>query len=114
MDLQEFYRELSQEINGGVLRLSPEFGDGTLSYLLCAVEIAQIEECTMTMQTEQVMIDGKCQIYRWNLAEPFAVRILCREQGTEIVYQASFWSDFQGKLSEFFAGVAPTLVTQEN
>lgn len=114
MDLQEFYRELSQEINGGVLRLRPELGGGTMFYLLCAVGIAQIEECTMAMQAEQVMIDGKCQIYRWNLAEPFAVRLLCREEGAEIVYQASFWSDFQGKLSEFFAGVAPTLVTQEN
>ena len=51
MDLQEFYRELSQEINGGVLRLRPELGGGTMFDLLCAVEIAQIEECSMTMQT---------------------------------------------------------------
>lgn len=114
MDLQELYRELSQELNGGVLRLRPESGGGTMLYLLCAVEIAQIEECTMTMQAEQVVIDGTCRIYRWNRAEPFAVRILCREQGTEIVYQASFWSEFQGKLRDFLDGVAPTLVTQES
>lgn len=114
MDLQEFYQGLSRENNEGILRFRPEFGDGVLLPLLCAVEIAQIEKCFIAMQTDQVVIDGKCQIYRWNQAEPFAVRILCREQGGEIVYQASFWSDFQGRLGDFFADVAPTLVTQEN
>lgn len=114
MKLQQFYQGLLQEIDQGTLQLRPEFGDGVLLKLLFAVEVAQIEECSITMQMDQVVIDGKCYLAVWNRGERFTVRILCREQEDTIAYQASFWSDFQGKIGDFLSAVAPTLVTQEN
>lgn len=112
MNLQEFYQGLLQKINKGTLQLDPEFGDGVLLTLLFAVEVAQIENCSIVMQTDQVVIDGTCYLADWNAGERFTVRILCREQAQTIAYQASFWSDFQGTLGVFFGEAASVLLMQ--
>ncbi len=114
MELQEFYKEILQEVNEGILRLDSESGEDVFFYLLCAVEIAQIEECSVMMQADQVVIDGKCRIYGWNEGELFTVRILCMEEEGTIICQASFWSDFEGRLGDFFTDIAPAMIAQEN
>lgn len=114
MELQEFYRGLSEGRREGTLHLSFDLCGGALADLLFAAEVENIEECFITMQAGQVIVDGKSRLFYWNKGERFKTRIVCREQGGKIFYQASFRSDFEGTLGDFFGRVAPSMIAEES
>lgn len=114
MELQEFYQELTKELQQGRLTMNPELGEGVLLELLFATQIQYIEKCSIVMQQNQVVIDGMCKLYEWNQGGLFDTRILCRQQGEKLVFQASFWCGFQGSLGTFFGNIAPARLYDEN
>ncbi len=110
MNLLDFYQELTESGRQGVLLLNTELCDGSFRRLAASVGIICVEGYALRLLSDQVEIIGTCTLNSWNRGRPFSVKVICREQGEDIVCDAAFWCSMEGTLGELFGDIWPTLI----
>ena len=114
MNLNTFYQIIKDNIINGHLELDPELADQTFISLCFAAGTVVVEECSVSMQSEQVMVVGRSSLNGWNSNMPFDFKMTCWESGDHIDYQADFSCSAHTTLGELIGNIAPTFVVRED
>lgn len=114
MDLNALYQTIKDNIIKGHLELNPELADHTFVSLCFSSGTVVVEGCSVSMQSERVLVVGRSSLNGWNNSLPFDFQMTCWESGDHIEYQADFSCSVHTTLGKLIGNVATTFIVSEN